>query len=522
MTLIHIGFEYSRTEDAITENLAVFNKTFNSTLANSAWNLDQKQIDATLRGISALPDISGVMFVPTNDREEKVMLGKAANHGSEARGSFFRFAGKVVSRDFPVYYSSDNEVDRWQVGTLTLYFESGNVWLKLRGSLGLILASAILKTIALSIFFIIAFRRFLSEPLGTLTRRLDSFMLHDLHSTIEPLPLKEMSTEIRFMDDAFMNMIRRVKEFAAENNRLNTSLFELNRDLEHRVKLRTQQLYETQRKLLREAHAAGINQVTTEILHNVGNIVNSIGLSIDVMKDSFTEDEFNQFKEVMRILEQKIQHRDLNGLEAILEFVRVFGTKTQRDMNSLKSVLESLEKFVVHLRRLTEVQKLQLPNVPYEAEVNLDLLIQDSLHLAGLNGPDNFGVEVHPGIKKIGRFISDEHRLMQIFVNLLVNAKHAVFASRPQDRKIAILARVVGQSLVLTIEDNGCGIKKEDLRNLFQAGFTTKAEGNGLGLHNSANQIRFLGGEIGVFSYGESQGAIFTIRLPYRTDSRVA
>lgn len=522
MTMLHIAYEYHRTEETITDNLVVFNQTFNSSIANSVWNLDQKQLNAALTGILSLPDISGVMFVPTNEAEERVALGQAETWQPEDEASLFEVGNKIVFREFPVYYTSDDGVDRWEVGKLTLFFNSENVWRRIQGSLGVILASAILKTIALSFFFIMAFRRHLAEPLSTFTQRLDNLKLHDLQQTIEPLQMKQMSAEIRFMDTAFLNMIQRVREFAEENNRLNANLFDLNQELENRVYLRTQQLYETQRKLLREAHMAGMNQVTTEILHNVGNIVNSVGLSIDAMKDSFTEDEFKQFGEVMRVLEQKVQRRDLVGLEAIIEFVRVFGAKTQRDMNSLKQVLDSLEKFVVHLRRITEVQKLQLTDTPYEAEIDLNLFIQDSIYLAGLTGQEEVQVEVHPNARQINHFVSDEHRLMQIMVNLLVNAKQAVLAVNIPERKITISARTMGQSLMISVEDNGCGIKKEHMRNVFQAGFTTKSGGNGLGLHNSANQVKYLGGEIDVFSYGELQGAIFTIRIPYRSSTKVA
>ncbi len=518
MTVVHVAFEYSRTEAMIGENLFVFNQTFNQTIANSVWNMDERQLHATLNGMLALPDISGLSFVSTDNTEEKIVLGRVPSLQKEG---VFDLNEQIFSRTFPVLYKSDDGANVWQVGDLTLYFDRYNVWRKIEGSFWLILLSGVLKAGVLAIVFILAFRRFLAEPLFAFTQRLNNLKLHE-PSKLEPLAMPHLSAELRFMDDAFLKMNRRIREFAEENNRLNDNLFDLNKDLENRVHLRTQQLHETQRKLLREAHAAGMNQVTTEILHNVGNTVNSIGLSINAMKESFTEAEFKQFTEVMRILEQKVLRKDFSNLEEIIEFITVFGSKTQRDMDALKQVLDSMHKFVGHLRHITEVRRLQLPDISYETEINIDLFLQDSLYLAGLVDQTEIQVRIHPDIDLIRPFMSDEHRLIQVMVNLLMNAKQAVQGLERADKKIVIYARAMGQSLMISVEDNGIGVKRENLAKIFQSGFTTKTTGHGLGLHSSANQIKILEGEIDCYSAGESQGAIFTVRIPYRTKSRAS
>jgi two-component system, NtrC family, sensor kinase len=109
----------------------------------------------------------------------------------------------------------------------------------------------------------------------------------------------------------------------------------------------------------------------------------------------------------------------------------------------------------------------------------------------------------------------DRHSLLQILINLLRNAKHALDAGSPAEKKIVVTIGIGAEcGIVVRIKDNGVGIARENLTRIFQHGFTTKANGHGFGLHSGANAAREMGGHLNASSEGLGQGAEFTLELP--------
>jgi signal transduction histidine kinase len=110
----------------------------------------------------------------------------------------------------------------------------------------------------------------------------------------------------------------------------------------------------------------------------------------------------------------------------------------------------------------------------------------------------------------------DRHKLLQILVNLLTNARHALLESDGQDKRLIIRVRPAseGERLLIEVSDTGVGIAPEDLRRIFAQGFTTKENGHGFGLHMSALVAADMQGRLSGTSPGLRQGATFTLELP--------
>ena len=106
----------------------------------------------------------------------------------------------------------------------------------------------------------------------------------------------------------------------------------------------------------------------------------------------------------------------------------------------------------------------------------------------------------------------DRHRVLQVLVNLISNARDAV-TGRPNPR-IEIVATRGGHRLAISVNDNGVGIAEAQVPRVFSAGFTSKPQGHGYGLHSSALTARQLGGSLGMESEGEGRGARFTLTVP--------
>jgi signal transduction histidine kinase len=111
----------------------------------------------------------------------------------------------------------------------------------------------------------------------------------------------------------------------------------------------------------------------------------------------------------------------------------------------------------------------------------------------------------------------DRHKLMEVLVNLLQNARQALQEEGLARRRITVRVRAGEPGRVLIeVEDTGVGIPAENLQRIFTHGFTTKKNGHGFGLHASANATTEMGGTLVGLSDGPGQGACFRLEIPAR------
>ncbi len=112
----------------------------------------------------------------------------------------------------------------------------------------------------------------------------------------------------------------------------------------------------------------------------------------------------------------------------------------------------------------------------------------------------------------------DRHKLLQILVNLLSNARHALMESGREDKVLTLRIEPGARQdrLRIAVSDNGVGIPAENLHRLFSQGFTTKKSGHGFGLHISALAAAEMGGTLTCESAGSGHGATFSLELPVR------
>ena len=143
-------------------------------------------------------------------------------------------------------------------------------------------------------------------------------------------------------------------------------------------------------------------------------------------------------------------------------------------------------------------------------------LMEDALRIVS-SSLARHGIQV---VREYAANLSDitveKHKVLQVLVNLLRNAKQACQASDRSDKQVALLASNGGKFIQLIVRDNGAGIPPENLVRIFEHGFTTKKDGHGFGLGSSARMARELGGDLQVHSNGVGTGATFSLTLPIR------
>ena len=115
--------------------------------------------------------------------------------------------------------------------------------------------------------------------------------------------------------------------------------------------------------------------------------------------------------------------------------------------------------------------------------------------------------------------LTDKHKVLQILINLIRNAKYACDDSGRDDKQITLRVAHDRDSVKVSVIDNGVGIPAENLTRIFNHGFTTRKEGHGFGLHSGALAAKEMGGALTVASEGTGRGAAFMLELPVKQPS---
>jgi signal transduction histidine kinase len=260
------------------------------------------------------------------------------------------------------------------------------------------------------------------------------------------------------------------------------------------------------------------------VLHNVGNVLNSINVSATLVADRLRN---SKLTELTRALELMYQHaadldvyltRDERG-KRVPGFLRLVAAHMGRDYGRILEELDSLTKNVDHVKTIVGMQQSYAGAAGVVELVSLAELVDDSLRLNS-SSFDKYHVELIRDYATIPEVRIERQKLLQILMNLMTNAKDSLVESASEDRRLRVRIHVNDQAksptVLIEVLDNGVGIPKENLTRIFSHGFTTKRHGHGFGLHSSANAARELGGTITVRSDGPGRGALFIVELPFK------
>lgn len=274
-------------------------------------------------------------------------------------------------------------------------------------------------------------------------------------------------------------------------------------------------------QLVSSARRAGMADVATSILHNVGNILNSANVSLGVIQEINTNNDFVKLEVIAQMLEA--HEADLAAYittdekgKLLLPYLLELTKKMAVSVHTFQAEILNLREHVNHIKDITAMQKTLSGITGLMEKVFLTEQIDVAIKMCG-NIFEKYNIKLVKDIKENIFISTDKTKLLQILVNLLQNAKDAL---KDLDYKREKLITIViahqqdDEFLSIAIADNGVGIKQENLNSIFGFGFTTKIDGHGFGLHSSALAAKELGGSLMVTSDGENQGASFTLLLP--------
>lgn len=380
------------------------------------------------------------------------------------------------------------------------------------------------------------------------------FVVHVLRGSLWPMSVYSVAVDSAFQifEHALwltwinLFLVKSCVQQLAEERRgceRQAELEQTNTVIEHRIQKRTMELATANRQLqvefaehqktqeqrevafreLAEAsRRAGMAEVATGVLHNVGNVLNSVNVSTNLLLSGNRKSRVSVLAKASDIVSKnrprlaEFLTSDKRGRQFPAVLQQLTG-ELLAEQEKRQTELESLQTNLRHINEVIDFQQSFAKGRAVVEQFSICALVDDALKINAVHEDQNrFRTKRDFGTVPLIK--TDKHKVLQILVNLISNARHALVDSSRSDGLLTVSVKLVNDTLRVDVSDNGVGIAAEDLDQVFVHGFTTKESGHGFGLHSSALAAQAIGGALSVQSRGPGQGATFTLTFPINTN----
>ena len=276
----------------------------------------------------------------------------------------------------------------------------------------------------------------------------------------------------------------------------------------------TQQLMESSRRL-------GMAEVASDVLHNVGNVLNSLNVSAGLIAQHIRD---MPIQDVNRTSDLLAAHQDDIGTfltqdtkgQRILGFLAQLGGHL-RDQHTQTCIdLDALISQIDHVRDLIAAQDDVARATSIQEPVILKDLVETALATHSSELEKN-QIALTRDYADLPQVITDKQQVSQIVANLIANATNAIGQQGQGAHRLTIKIKLDEEQdnkLSVQVIDTGIGFPPDNLHRIFAQSFSKEGSGQGDSLHNNANTAKNLGGSLTASSDGKGLGATFTLELP--------
>jgi PAS domain S-box-containing protein len=271
-------------------------------------------------------------------------------------------------------------------------------------------------------------------------------------------------------------------------------------------------------ELMKTSRQAGMAEVATAVLHNVGNVLNSVNVASTCVADSLRKSKATSLTRVVALLRE--HEADLGAFfthdprsKNLPSFLAQLSEQLAADQAAALRELAQLQKNIEHIKEIVALQQGYAKVSGATETVQMAELVEDTLCM-NTESFAHHALRVEREFDEVPPIAVEKHKVLQILVNLVRNAKHACDAMERPDKTLTLRVFNGDGRVKVAVSDNGIGIPAENLTRIFNHGFTTKKDGHGFGLHSCALAAQEMGGALRVESRGPGQGATFTLELP--------
>lgn len=262
-------------------------------------------------------------------------------------------------------------------------------------------------------------------------------------------------------------------------------------------------------RMVELSRRAGMAEVASSVLHNVGNVLNTVNTSTAMLAEKLRDSRAANVARAVDLLDASPMER-----AKVMTYLKGAAAELVGERGALQGEVETLARSVEHIKEIVAVQQgyARAPGGTEET-LSASAVLAEALRMLG-DSP----VEIVRDLADDPTVTVEKHKVVQILINLLRNARQACQEKSDQGgdgpRVTVRVERAVPGRLRFTVRDNGVGIAPETLARVFEHGFTTRKDGHGFGLHGAALMARELGGALEAASEGPGRGATFILDLP--------
>lgn len=287
-----------------------------------------------------------------------------------------------------------------------------------------------------------------------------------------------------------------------------------------RQKMDSEQLDKLNRQLMSTSRLAGMTEVATGVLHNVGNVLNSVSVAATVVVERLRRSKLANLRRATTLLREQngrlveFLTTDPKG-KVLPEYLATVADQLTGEQEKLIAKMNSVGQHIQHIKEIVAMQQTYAKVSGVYEDLPLAGLVEDALRM-NVAAFDRHSIELVREFDDNTPLVHvDRHKVLQILINLFRNAKYAMDAHGGHAKRLVVrVGRACPDTAKITIADNGIGIAPDNLTRIFNHGFTTKKDGHGFGLHSGANAAKEMGGTLTAHSDGLGKGAEFTLKLP--------
>jgi signal transduction histidine kinase len=466
---------------------------------------DPDQARENLAALRAKPNITGSALV-LRDGRVLASIGQVTVPAAGEPNAPLGFH----NRGDDVVYSKAVDLEGERLGTLILHADYSRQAAKLHGLYASILVAVLSTSFLVAVFVSWKLERVILDPIENLAETAKHIMANHDYSA---RAAKVVDDEVGTFTDSFNGMLDQIQ---TRDTALRHEIAERKRAEE--------ELQQAQKQLMDASRQAGMAEVATGVLHNVGNVLNSVNVSATLIAERLGQSRTANLARAAAML------RDKNGQLAdflandpkgklLPAYIADLSQHLENERLEARAEIELLTRNIEHIKDIVAMQQTYARVSGLSEVLPVESLLEDALQL-NIDSFNRHHIAVVREFDKVPPVTVDKHKALQILVNLLRNAKNAMEESGETARRLTLKTRRLNDGTVsISVVDTGVGIAPENLTRIFSHGFTTRKDGHGFGLHSAALAAQQMGGRLRAESEGPGHGAAFILELPLAAPS---